>query len=113
MWRFGHLADPCKTQVDHKVDLYVKARTPSQGLGRARTVHEPYRTSTTIGPAQESTVVLKYPWSMVQVYFIVDHTHLQVSRQPLLIVLKRHLMTSTRLVPEVSQNFKVDSDYLR
>ena len=37
VWRFGHLADPCKTQVGHEVDLNVKARTPRARPNHART----------------------------------------------------------------------------
>ena len=48
VWRFGHLAYPCKKQVENEVHLLVNTRTPPRGLGRARTLHEPNHTSTTI-----------------------------------------------------------------
>ncbi len=47
VWRFGHLAYPCKKPVENEVHLRVNTRIPSRGLGRGRTVHEPCHTSRT------------------------------------------------------------------
>ncbi len=38
VWRFRHLADPCKKQADPEVNMLVKTRTP-----RTRTNHAPTR----------------------------------------------------------------------